>query len=100
MVHASDGCVSQRHGERQQAQGAPGALEVGDRGDLAVEGGEQFGVERVVADELVAILGTRRTFRQLGALVDEAPIRVGIGVRGRARGVPVDPREQSMRDDG
>src|SRR5271157_5361808 len=59
----------------QESENAPSLLEVGDRRGLAVERCQEFGMKRVVLDDLSLILGAGRPLGQTGTLLE----RVGGG---------------------
>src|SRR5271157_4857852 len=54
----------------QESENAPSLLEIGDRRGLAVERRQEFGMKRVVLDDLSLILGTGCSLGEVGSLLD------------------------------
>ena len=84
----------------QESQHAAGLLEVGDRRGLAVERGEQLGVERVRLGDLLAVFAADRPLGKIHALADHAAVVVGVATGRLLCGLLVHLGEHAVADDG
>ena len=84
----------------QEPQHAAGPLEVGDRRGLAVERGQQLGMEGVRLGDLLAVFTTGRSLGKIDALADHAAVVVGVAAGDLLGRLLVHAGEHAMADDG
>src|SRR5271157_5803877 len=84
----------------QESENAPSLLEVGDRRGLAVERRQEFGMKRVVLDDLSLILGAGRPLGKVGALFDHLGEVADVLFSCLFGSLMVHVGEHAMADDG
>ena len=86
------------HGE--QTQCAARLLEVGDSGGFMVQRYQQFGMERIIRDDFLSILGSGGALGEVNILQHQALKIFRVGIGDFLSGVGINLLEEAMSDDG